>query len=136
MWKSGDIEMRAFQPATAGMPFGIALVWAMVDLQLAFWLRVTQVALELPMDWCGVLDSNHGRASENALGEAPPPGLSDNDERDCRHGNYDGRSNQYEYSPANRDDLPRNESCGRSGPPGRNREGCSPASAEDVNDQD
>lgn len=46
------IEMRAYRPPEAGMPCWIALTWAVVDLQLAFWFRATQLALEMPLEWC------------------------------------------------------------------------------------
>lgn len=46
--------MQAYRPPEAGMPFGIALAWAVVDLHLAFWFQITQLALELPLEWCNV----------------------------------------------------------------------------------
>lgn len=51
----GGQQMRAFRSATAGMPFGIALAWALVDLPLVFGFRMQQVALETCQQWHEVL---------------------------------------------------------------------------------
>lgn len=58
-------EMRAYRPATAGMPFGIALSWAVVDLHLVFWFRVAQLALEVPLEWCNAFARKGVRESED-----------------------------------------------------------------------
>lgn len=62
---SYDIKMQAFRPPEAGMPFGIALAWAVVDLHLAFWRRLTQLALEVPRDWCNVCAPERVEESED-----------------------------------------------------------------------
>lgn len=59
-------KMRAFQPATAGMPFGAVLTWAMIDLHLAFGIRLTQLALETPQAWCNVSTRRRVRESEDS----------------------------------------------------------------------
>lgn len=58
-------KMQTYRPPEAGMPFGIALAWAVVDLHLAFWQRLTQLALEVPRDWCNICPGKRVEESED-----------------------------------------------------------------------
>ena len=58
-------EMRAYRPPESGLPFGVALVWAVVDLHLAFGFRLAQLALETPLDWCNASRATDVRESED-----------------------------------------------------------------------
>ncbi len=56
----GD-RIQAYRPPEAGLPFGVALAWAIIDLQLAFWFRLTELALETPLDWCNAFETTDVR---------------------------------------------------------------------------
>lgn len=60
-------KMQAFRPATAGMPCGIALAWAVVDLHLAFWFRLSRLALEVPLDWCNANPDERGEETTDVM---------------------------------------------------------------------
>ncbi len=63
----GATTLAAGPPtAFTEVPEGMALICVVIDLHLAFWFRVAQLALEVPLEWCNAFARRGVRESEDS----------------------------------------------------------------------